>query len=322
MDTGSHLLFGTTLAGLAFFHPDVASDPQLAAAVISVTLAGSHAPDLDSVVRFKSHDAYLKHHRGISHSLPACFLWSGAIGGLASWGWGAGEHFVLLFCFAFLAVALHVLFDYSNAYGVQCLLPFRKEWLHLDAICLTDPFLVILHAMSAIGSIVDLWPFPQWASAFAWVITIVYVAWRAVHHELIVRRVKRRYRRWRAVHVLPGLWWFRWQYIVQTNEGYEMGNIAGRRWLPVKHLPFSVPHHCVEATRNVSAVRTLHEFAKREYFSWTAQPDGGYLVTWTDLRFWREKDWPYRAEVRLDEHYNVLAESIGWYKKAWEAPYV
>jgi len=83
-----------------------------------------------------------------------------------------------------------------------------------------------------------------------------------------------------------------------------------------------VPHVCIEATRKVSAVRTLNEFAKRKYVSWTVLPDGGYLVTWTDLRFWREKDWPYRAEVRLDDQFNVLSERIGWYKKAWEAPYV
>ncbi|MCD9021001.1 metal-dependent hydrolase [Cohnella silvisoli] len=322
MDTGSHLLFGVTLAGLAFFHPDVAAQPHLAAAVLSVTLVGSHAPDLDSVVRIKGQDAYLKHHRGLSHSFPAWLVWSALIGGLAAWGWGFSEHLLLLCSFAFAAVALHVIFDWTNAYGVQCLLPFRREWYHLDALCLTDPFLGVVHASAAIGAIIGLWPYPQWICAGAWGLTIVYIIWRVVHHEVVVKRVRRRYRRWRAIHVLPGLWWFKWQYVVQTDTGFEMGVIDGRRLLPSRHLPFSEPHHCIEATRNVSAVRTLQDFAKREYVSWTVEPGGGYLVTWTDLRFWREKDWPYRAEVRLDDHYNVIGEQIGWYKKAWEAPYV
>ncbi len=322
MDTGSHLLFGVTLAGLALFHPEVASHPQLAAAVLSVTLAGSHAPDLDSVVRFKSRDAYLKHHRGLSHSFPAWFIWSALIGSLAALGWGVGEQLLLLCGFAFAAVALHVLFDWTNAYGVQCLLPFRREWLHLDALCLTDPFLVLIHAIASIGAVTELLPYPQWICAGAWGLTISYIAWRVIHHEVVVRRVKRRYRRWRAIHVLPGLWWFRWQYVVQTDGGFEMGKIDGRRLLPSGHLPFSEPHPCVEATRNVSSVLTLLDFAKRKHVRWAEQPDGGYLVTWTDLRFWREKDWPYRAEVRLDGQFNVLNERIGWYKKAWEAPYV
>ncbi|RED60301.1 metal-dependent hydrolase [Cohnella lupini] len=322
MDTGSHLLFGVTLAGLAYFNPAVGSDPHLAAAVMTVALVGSHAPDLDSVVRFKSNDAYLKHHRGLSHSIPAWFLWSGAIGTLASWGWGAWEHLLLLCIIAFSAVAAHVVFDLSNGYGVQCLLPFRKQWLHLDAVCLTDPFLLLLHTSTAIGSLIGIWPAPQWACAFAWGITFVYMLWRVVHHEMVVRRVKRKYRRWRAVHVLPGLWWFRWQYVVQTDNGYEMGVIEGRRWLPSMLLPNRATHDCIDATKQVSAVKTLHGFAKQEYASWAAQPDGGYLVIWTDLRFWRDRDWPYRAEVRLDDRYNVLTERIGWYKKAWEAPYV
>jgi inner membrane protein len=201
--------------------------------------------------------------------------------------------------------------------------PYRKDWLHLDALCLTDPLLVIVHATSAVMiAVFGTEPISKWACTIAWGLTLMYIAWRIVHHELVLRRVRRRYRRWRAVHVLPGLWWFRWQYVVQTDKGYEMGIIDGRRWLPCKHLPLSQHHECVEATRKVDVVRTLQGFAKREYVSWSVEPDGSYLVTWTDLRFWREKDWPYRAEVRLDEQFNIMNERIGWYKKAWEAPYV
>lgn len=322
MDTGSHLIFGVTLAGLSLFHPEVASSSQLTTAILSVTLVGSHAPDLDSVFRLKSQDAYLKQHRGLSHSIPALLIGSVLIGGLAAWLWNFEEHFLLLSSFAFLALAVHVLFDWTNAYGVQFLLPFKKAWLHLDTLCLTDPFLFILHAVVGIGCLLGLWSYEQWACVGAWVITIVYVIWRVVHHEIVVYRVRKRHRRWRALHVLPGLWWFRWYYVVQTDQGFEMGVIEGRRLLPSRYIPFSAPHACIEATLQVTAVRTLLLFAKRKHVSWTQEPDGGYLVTWTDLRFWQEKDWPYRAEVRLDSQFNVLTQQIGWYKKAWEAPHV
>lgn len=322
MDTGSHVLFGVTLAGTALFFPSVAADPYLAAAVLTVSVAGSLAPDFDAVVRLRGKDAYLKHHRGISHALPVWPVWAGGLAALAAWIWGTGEHALLLFGFALLAVAIHVLSDWTNAYGVQFLLPFRKEWLHLDAICLTDPFLVAVHAGAIVASLpggVDASP---WLFAGAWSITAAYVGWRIAHHAIVARRVRRRYRRALAVHVLPGLWWFRWQFLVQTDSGYEMGSIAGRRWLPCKHLPHAAAHECIEASRLSSSVQTLKGFAKRAYASWKEEANGDYLVTWTDLRFWRERDWPYRAEVRLDRQLNVIAEDIGWHKKAWEAPYV
>jgi inner membrane protein len=322
LDTGSHILFGVTLAGTALFIPEVAADPYLAAAVVSVSVVGSLAPDFDAAVRLKSRDAYLKHHRGISHALPVCPLWAGILSGIASWAWGVGDHSLLMFGFALAAVALHVLFDWTNAYGVQFLLPLRRDWLHLDALCLTDPFLIMVHLSAALSALYGIGPHTPWIFLFAWAITLLYAGWRIAHHELIVRRLRRRFRRNLAVHVLPGLWWFRWQYVVQTEEGFELGALAGRRWLPFRHLPYSPPHDCIEASLRVSSVQTLKRFAKREYVSWTELPNGGYVVTWTDLRFWREKDWPFRAEVRLDGKLNVVAEEIGWYKRAWEAPYV
>jgi inner membrane protein len=81
-------------------------------------------------------------------------------------------------------------------------------------------------------------------------------------------------------------------------------------------------HACVRVSRGTANVQALLRFAKRVYVKWQAQQDGGFLVTWTDLRFWRDKDWPFRAEVRLDDKLNVVEQRIGWHKKAWEPPYV
>ncbi|MFC4768272.1 metal-dependent hydrolase [Effusibacillus consociatus] len=47
MDTGSHLLLGVTLAGLAQIDPAVAQNPSLAHALMVSTVVGSHAPDFD-----------------------------------------------------------------------------------------------------------------------------------------------------------------------------------------------------------------------------------------------------------------------------------
>ncbi|MGO4276683.1 metal-dependent hydrolase, partial [Paenibacillus sp. TAF58] len=75
MDTGSHLMFGVTLAGLACLEPAVAQEPALAHAILAGTLIGSHAPDFDTLARLRGYANYVRVHRGITHSLPALFIW-------------------------------------------------------------------------------------------------------------------------------------------------------------------------------------------------------------------------------------------------------
>lgn len=325
MDTGSHLLFGATLAGLAHWNPAVQSDPSLSGAILCVALIGSHAPDFDVVFRFGGSDAYFRQHRRWSHSLPALALWALAIGPLTALAFGCWTQVWLLTAWTLLAVVLHVAFDLTNAYGVQCLLPFKRGWLHLDALCLTEPFLLIVHAGALIGWLAAGGSRAALLCGFAWGTTAMYALWRIGYHGLAVRRIKRRFRSWIAVHVLPDIRWFRWHYVVQTNKDFHMGQMDGRRLLPAATLPqepVETAHACVGASRRVPHVQALLRFAKRAYFKWQAQPDGGYLVVWTDLRFWRERDWPFRAEVRLDGQLNVIEQKLGWHKKAWEPPYV
>ena len=76
MDTGTHLVFGLGLAGLAMTDPVVASNPPLFGAVLAGTIIGSQAPDLDGLLRLKSNALYIRNHRGISHSLPAVLIWT------------------------------------------------------------------------------------------------------------------------------------------------------------------------------------------------------------------------------------------------------
>ena len=76
MDSGTHLVMGLGLAGLASIDPVVASDQTLYAAVLIGTVVGSQAPDLDGFLRLKSNAVYIRNHRGLSHSIPAIAIWS------------------------------------------------------------------------------------------------------------------------------------------------------------------------------------------------------------------------------------------------------
>jgi inner membrane protein len=45
-------------------------------------------------------------------------------------------------------------------------------------------------------------------------------------------------------------------------------------------------------------------------------------VQWRDLRFWYRHKLPFGVDVRLDRELNVVSDTLGWTKKAWEPPYV
>jgi len=76
MDTSTHITMGFGLAGLAYLDPNVATNPELATAVMIGTVIGSNAPDFDYTIKIlKGNGMYTEHHRGLSHSLPAIIIW-------------------------------------------------------------------------------------------------------------------------------------------------------------------------------------------------------------------------------------------------------
>ncbi|MGO4111221.1 metal-dependent hydrolase [Paenibacillus sp. YAF4_2] len=121
MDTGSHLLFGATLGGLACLNPTVSSQPEIGFAILAGTIIGSHAPDFDVFARLRGHAAYIRHHRGIMHSLPAPFLWARALVLPSAWLLGVMEHvlLIMLWTLGFVdQVHLHV-HEHQNGFEVS-----------------------------------------------------------------------------------------------------------------------------------------------------------------------------------------------------------
>ncbi|MEJ8545597.1 metal-dependent hydrolase [Brevibacillus borstelensis] len=228
MDTGSHLLLGVTLGGLAHLSPSVASDPALAQAVMAATVIGSNAPDFDTVVRVKGATTYIRYHRGITHSIPALFLWPAVISLSVSAFSGLWAHLMLLYLWAFLAVVLHVFLDMLNTYGVQCLRPFSQRWVHLDILAIFEPFLFVLHAGAAVR-----WLFfggePGTIFSIVYLASFGYIVGRACHHQLLVRRVKDRFGLDGAYHVIPGFHPFYWRFVVETDRHFYTGKVEYQR---------------------------------------------------------------------------------------------
>ena len=120
MDTGTHIVMGLALGGLATLDPVVAENSATATSVLIAVIIGSQAPDIDTVLKLKNNAVYIRNHRGITHSIPAVLLWPLIITG-SVYAFFPGANLLHLWLWTFLAVFLHVFVDIFNAYGTQAL---------------------------------------------------------------------------------------------------------------------------------------------------------------------------------------------------------
>jgi inner membrane protein len=322
MDTGSHLLFGFTLAGLAHLDPAVSVNPELAHAILAGTLVGSHAPDFDTLTRVKGYNVYIRHHRGVTHSLPALLFWPALLSLIIGASFNLWPFIIHLFVWIMAAVIFHVFLDLCNAYGVQCLRPFSRKWQHLDILSLFDPFLFALHLTAAvlwiIGRISPASIFP-----LLYGITFIYILFRGLVHAAAAARVKRELGLSEICQLIPDMHWFKYQFVLETSEHFHTGKIHYGRVMVKDIYPKmkESENPAIEATLKTDGVRAFLSFAQRVHVTCVEQQEG-YVVQWRDVRFWYDHQLPFGVDVQLDHEMQVLNSHIGWNKKSWDPPYV
>jgi len=321
MDTGSHLLFGITLAGLAYLDPVVAQNPVMAQAVMAATLVGSHAPDFDAAVRLKGYHAYLRYHRGVTHGIPALFVWplgiTGIVTPLFSLGWTESAH---LYGWTLAAVVFHVLLDALNSYGVQCMRPFSRKWVHLDILPIFDWFLFLLHLTGVL-----LWGYTEWHPgllfSLIYTLTLLYIGWRSWAHRRMVRLVEREWGSGCHCHVAPQFAWSTWRFVVELPDRFVTGVIKSGRIELEEVYSKEADLRLARATMGTDGVRAFLHFAQRIHVTCRELQDG-YEVIWSDVRFSYKRTLPFGVHVRLDKNLRVVSQSLGWHKKLWDPPFV
>lgn len=197
MDTLTHALSGALVARLICVRSPAAAPAQAAAtagrfgaawsaapgalrpwqAVTVGTLAAAF-PDIDALAQLAGDMAYLRHHRGITHSVLLAPLWAWLIARLtqrafADWrgrpgGWKS------LYPVALVSILIHIAGDWITQFGTQMLAPFSDARFGLGAMFIIDlaftGFLVAGLVLAAI------WPRRRWpaalglAAASAWVV--------------------------------------------------------------------------------------------------------------------------------------------------------
>ncbi|UJF32312.1 metal-dependent hydrolase [Paenibacillus hexagrammi] len=312
MDTGTHLVIGLGLAGLAHIDPVVAADPTVATAVFIGTVVGSQIPDADGLLRFKGNAVYIRNHRGRSHSLPALAIWTLLITGvLALCFHGLPLRHVLMW--VGIAVCFHVFTDLFNTYGTQALRPISEKWVSWNIIHIFDPFIFLSHIIAIV-----MWAFhiasPTLIFPILYGLIAVYYMWRSLDHYILEKGLFRKdptYKPGDSYTLIATFHLYVWNVVKRRGDGtYQLGELRNLKlkWIDTVKCD---SHPAIEVSKNHENIQALLYFssftcAEVKEHRW------GYEVRWADVRYRHRKQYPFVAVLLMDHEYNTLDSYVGW----------
>jgi len=312
MDSGTHLVIGFGLAGLAYIDPVVAADPTVSTAVLIGTVLGSQAPDADTLLRLKDNATYIKNHRGRSHSLYAVLIWTVLISlglmmtfdNLPMW------HVAM---WVFIAVAFHVFTDLFNTYGTQALRPFTEKWISWNIIHIFDPIIFFSHLIAIFMWSVHLIR-PEALFPYLYLFLALYYIWRSWYHHYLESNLYQkdsRYVQGEHYYLIPTFHLYVWQVVKKKPNGhFVLGEYKNNRIKWVDEVSCA-SHPAVEASKNhkdIAAFLYFTSFACADIL----HHEWGYEVRWADVRYRHRKQYPFVAVMMLDKELNPLDSYVGW----------
>ncbi|GIP40761.1 hypothetical protein J31TS4_40410 [Paenibacillus sp. J31TS4] len=312
MDTGTHLVIGLGLAGLAHVDPVVAADTGVATAVMVGTVLGSQAPDTDTLLRLRGNAVYIKNHRGLSHSLPALVIWTLLITGLLSL-FLSGTALLHAGLWVFGAVCFHVFTDLFNTYGTQALRPLSEKWVSWNIIHIFDPFIFVTHLIAIFLWVVRLGS-PQIIFPILYTLIAFYYIWRTVTHHRLEQGLAGQdaeHAEGDRYYLIPTVQLTQWNVVKRKQDGsYRLGELKNRqlRWLDEVSCS---SHPAVDASRSHTSIASFLYFssfacAEVREFDW------GYEVRWADVRYRHRKQYPFVAVLRMNLNFAPIDSYVGW----------
>lgn len=171
MDVVTHAMTGFVLAS-----PFVTTQPVAA----STFMLASVAPDLDVLGRLCGKRAFLEAHQTWSHALPLIAFAGGALLLLTDLPPAVPAALVA-------GMALHVLLDWTNTYGIALWAPFTRRRSCGEWVFFVDAFVLMLSA-AATATVALTWPAPPWPAAVYGALLAAYVGLKGWLRRRALRR--------------------------------------------------------------------------------------------------------------------------------------
>lgn len=310
MDTGTHIVMGVALGGLATLDPAVQNDPAMFNAVMLGTVVGSQAPDSDTVLKLRNNAVYIRHHRGITHSMPAVVFWGLALSGLI-YAFNPELSFLHLWLWTFLAVIVHVFVDVFNAYGTQAYRPFTRRWVAYGFINTFDPYIFGMHIVGIMAWMLGAPPAITWLTIYF--ILMLYYIKRYMDKRGLVKEIHRQLPNVKEIATSPTIRHNYWRIAVTTEDSYyvakaENGHIEVVDQFDKIPLPDDPLIEKAMKDKNVSAFLSFSPVYRWEISYY----DDFSEVRFIDLRYRTEDHYPFVAVVQIDDNMRHMSSYTGW----------
>lgn len=310
MDTGTHVVMGLAIGGIATLDPVVAESSATATSVMIGAIVGSQIPDIDTVLKLRNNAVYIRNHRGITHSIPAVLLWPLAILAVV-YPFFPTADLLHLWLWTFLAVFLHVFVDIFNAYGTQALRPFSSKWVALGIINTFDPFIFGIHVAGLF--IWALGAHPGYTFLIIYGIIVVYYLLRFAAQRSVLRAVKVIIPDATEIIIAPTMKFNQWRVAVMSKQQFFVGRAVKNHVrildqfnrVPVPETPVI---EAAKKDKNLSAFLSFSPVYRWEVDEY----DDYYEVRFIDLRYRSNGHYPFVAVVQLDREFNIQSSYTGW----------
>jgi len=310
MDTGTHIVMGVALGGLATLDPAVSSDPVLFNAILFGTIIGSQAPDFDTVLKLKNNATYIRHHRGLTHSIPAIFFWGILISSII-YMFVPQVNFLHLWAWTFLAVIVHVVVDIFNAYGTQAIRPFSNKWVAHGFINTFDPYIFLMHIIGIVAWALGAHPGFTWLVIYT-VIALYYIK-RYIDKKEIVRELNDFFTDIEKITTSPTIKQNYWRITVTTSEYFYVGTVEnGHIKIIDEFEKVSLPDlpiiDVAQADKNISAFLSFSPVYRWEINDY----DDFSEIRFIDLRYRSKGHYSFVAVAQIDDNMRVMSSYTGW----------
>ena len=297
---------------------------------------GANLPDVDLLTRFVGPAAYLKHHRGITHSILGVTVLAALLAGILYYfGRRATPkrsappldgRWLLGICL--IATSSNLLLDFTNAYGVRPFLPFSGRWYAWDIVYILDPLLLTLMAVGlGLSLLLQLIseevgarrPAFRGGAIFSLCVLVLLWGIRDLAHRRALGMLDAHTYAGedpRRVGAFPApANPFQWTGVVETDSAYHV--------LPVSAAADDVDAERTRIFRKAESTpaleaamktRTASIFLDFARFPWTQvlETEDGFRVTFQDLRYVSLESGRRRflVEVDLDKDLRARSESL------------
>lgn len=303
---------GIAIGGLTLVDPVVSESSMTVAAFMAGTILGQQAPDVDTVLKLRNNAVYIRHHRGITHSIPAVLLWPILIS-FTLWLIVPEVNLLHLWLWTFLAVFLHVFVDIFNAYGTQAFRPFSRKWVALGIINTFDPIIFALHCIGIVLWIIGANPVITFSIMY-FIIILYYIA-RYQVQRAVKSAVRNTIPDEQTVIVAPTMRFFQWRVAAASKTHYYVGKAYGRSIsiydkFEIKPLPRTPLTEVALTDPNMTSFISFSPIFRWEI----SEIDRGKLteVRLIDLRYRSNNRYPFVAVVHIDENLNIVNSYTGW----------